>query len=415
MTTPAPRIAYLLNLFPKLSESFVLNEVVNLQEAGLDILPISLERSSKLERRRHRAAQRLRAQTVYAVDGFPLEHARATLEWLLRRPLALARLVIANQKLPTPYGESRSARLAIAIRTGTLVSRYRVSHLHAHWSYPADVAYLLGPLLGVSVSLTAHAHDIYEDIPLYAQRGFAYSRRAEQTRFIVTCTATNFDHVRALLPAGRRDRVHLVYHGLDLSEFAPNGVEPVDPPLILTVGRNVWCKGFDVVVGAARILRDRGTRFRCAIAGTPGPETERLERLIADNGLRDQVQLIGPKTQDELRDLYRQATVFANASWPDGEFGVANVIVEALASGLPVVATDRLHVREYIEDGVSALLVRPGNAGELAESLERVLGDSELRVRLAHEGRRVAERVFDIRNATESLVELFRAEATAHS
>jgi glycosyltransferase involved in cell wall biosynthesis len=273
------------------------------------------------------------------------------------------------------------------------------------------VAYLLEPLLGVTVSLTAHAHDIYEDIPLYAERGLAYSRRTEHTRFIVTCTATNFDYVRALLPVGRRDRVHLVYHGLDLSEFSPNGIEPVEPPLILTVGRAVWCKGFDVVVDAARILRDRGTSFRCAIAGPPGPETERVERLIADHDLRDHVQLVGPQRQDELRDLYRQATVFANASWPNGEFGVANVIVEALASGLPVVATDRPHVREYVEDGVSGLLVQPGNAEELAENLDRILGDSELRARLAYEGRRVAERVFDIRNATESLVRLFRAEA----
>ncbi len=89
MTGAAPRIAYLLTRFPKLSETFVLNEVVNLQNAGLDIVPISLERSSKLERERHRTADRLRPQTVYAVDGFPFEHARATLEWVLRRPLEL--------------------------------------------------------------------------------------------------------------------------------------------------------------------------------------------------------------------------------------------------------------------------------------------------------------------------------------
>jgi glycosyltransferase involved in cell wall biosynthesis len=384
---------------------------VNLQHAGLDILPISLERSTKLERERHSEVGRLRRQPVYAVDGFPLEHARATLEWLLRRPRKLALLVAANHKLPTPRGESRAARLAIAVRTGTLVVRHGSQHLHAHWSYPADVAYLLSPLLGVSVSLTAHAHDIYEDIPLYEERGLPYSRRVEQARFVVTCTSTNLDHVRSLLPDELRDRAHLVYHGLDISRFAPNGAEPLDPPLIVTVGRQVWCKGFDVVVHAARILRDRGKSFRCAIVGPRGPETKYLERLIADSALHDRVELVGPRRQDELRELYRQATVFANASWPEGEFGVANVIVEALACGLPVVATDRPQVREYVDAGVSGLLVQPGNAEELAENLERVLDDPQLRSDLAREGRRVVQQVFDIRDATESLAGLFRSQA----
>lgn len=403
------RIAYLLNLFPKVSETFVLNEVVNLQRAGFDILPISLDRSSKLERVRHPAAARLRPRPVYPADGFPLAHARATLEWLLRRPLGLARLVVANYRLPAPRGESRAARLAIAVRTGTIVARNGIDHLHAHWSYPADIAYLLAPLLGVSTSFTAHAHDVYEDIPLYEERGLPYASRVEQARFVVTCTSTNFDHVRSLLPARLRDRVHLVYHGLDVSEFVPNGDRPADPPLIVTVGRQVWCKGFDVVVDAARILRDRGASFRCAIVGPPGPETARLETMIAGHGLRGHVEIVGPRRQDELRDLYRHATVLANASRPEGEFGVANVIVEALASGLPVVATDRPQVREYIRHGTSGLLVRPGDAEELAEILGRVLDDPDLRVSLAREGRRLAERVFDIREATDSLARLFRS------
>jgi glycosyltransferase involved in cell wall biosynthesis len=413
MTSSEPRIDYLLNLFPKLSETFVLNEVVNLQHAGLDVLPISLERSSKLESRRHPIADRLRRPTVYAVDGFPFVHARDTLEWLLRRPVKLARLVVANHRLPTPYEESRAARLAIAVRVGTIVARSRIQHLHAHWSYPADVAYLLAPLLQVSVSVTAHAHDIYEDIPLYEKQGLSYSSRAEQARFIVTCTATNAECVRSLLPESLRDRVHLVYHGLDLEHFAPNGVAAVDPPLVITVGRQVWCKGFDLVIEAARILRDRGRRFKVAIVGTPGPETKRLEKLIEDYELPEQVELAGPRTQDELRELYRTATVFANASWPDGEFGVANVIVEALASGLPVVVTDRPQVREYVRGEVSGLVVQASDAQALAESLDRILGDPTLRADLAREGRRVGESVFDIRDATEALVGLFRTKAGA--
>ena len=406
------RIGYLLTLFPKLSETFVLNEVVNLQRAGLDIVPISLDRSAKLEREQHPAVRLLRQPTVYAADGFPLAHARATLEWLLHRPLKLARLVVANHRLPRPRGESRAARLAIAVRTGSLVARERIDHLHAHWSYPADIAYLLAPLLDVSVSLTAHAHDIYEDVPLYESGGLPYARRAERARFIVTCTATNSAHVRSLLPEPLRERVHLVYHGLDVAEFSPNGDVRDEPPLVVSVGRQVWCKGFDVVVEAMHRLDERGTAFRCVLAGPAGPETPRLERQIADAGLDAHVQLVGPRTQDELRDLYRSATAFVNASWPDGEFGVANVIVEALACGVPVVATSRPQVREYVEDGVSGLLVEPGDAAALADRIGDVLGDAELRARLSREGRDVALRTFDIADATRSLTGLFQEVAS---
>src|SRR5262245_37652689 len=147
------RIGYLLNLFPKLSETFVLNEVVNLQHAGLDIVPISLERSAKLEAVQHPAAQRLVRAPVYAVDGFTREHLRTPVDWVLHRPRGLLRLIAANRRLPTPYGESRAVRLAIALWTGSLVVREQIDHLHAHWSYPADVAHMLAPILGVSVSL----------------------------------------------------------------------------------------------------------------------------------------------------------------------------------------------------------------------------------------------------------------------
>jgi glycosyltransferase involved in cell wall biosynthesis len=412
MKNSRPKVAYLLNLFPKLSETFVLNEVANLQEAGLRILPISLERSSKIESRRHGSAARLMVSPIYAVDGFPLAHVWALLDWLVHRPFKLARLIAANNRLPAPRGQSRLARLLIALRTGTVVGRNGIQHLHAHWSYPADVAYLLAPLLGVSVSLTAHAHDIYEDTPLYDAQGLPYERRVRQARFVVACTATNAEHVRSLVPPELQNRIHLVYHGLDVTQFAPVPLKTnAVPPLIVTVGRQVWCKGFDVVVKAARILVERGHEFRVAIVGTAGPETKRLQELINELALVRHVEIVGSRTQEELSALYQHATAFVNASWPEGEYGVANVIVEALSSGLPVVATDRPHVREYLEHGVSGLLVRPGDVQQLAENLERVLMDGVLRAELGNAGRAVAERIFDIRDATGQLLELFRTEA----
>ena len=407
-TASARPVAYLLTLFPKLSETFVLNEVVNLQRAGLPIVPVSLARSSDLETTTHAAVGLLRTAPVYAADGFPLAHIGATLDWLLRRPAKLFRLVLANQRHPAPRGESRGGRLALALVVGALLEREGIRRVHAHWSYPADIAHLLAPLLGLSVSLSAHAHDIYEDIDLYEEAGLLYATRVARVDFVATCTATNAAYVKERLPAELRGRVVHVYHGLDLNAFAVPS-DQIRAPHVISVGRQVWCKGFDVVIQAAALVRDRGLEFTCSLVGPPGPETPRLASRIRELRLEPSVQLVGPLTQEELRSLLQRSTVLVNASWPHGEWGVANVIVEAMASGVPVIASDRPQVREYLVHGENGLLTRAGDVEELADAIELLLTEPLLRTRLAAKGRSSVERLFDIERATSTLVGLFGA------
>ena len=135
--------------------------------------------------------------------------------------------------------------------------------MHAHWSYPADIAHLLAPLLGLSVSLSEHAHDIYEDIDLYEEDGFSYSARVARAAFVATCTSTNAEYVRSRLPAELRPRIVHFYHGLDLNDFVVRARVEIERPTIISVGRQVWCKGFDVIVEAAARLRDLGLNFQC--------------------------------------------------------------------------------------------------------------------------------------------------------
>lgn len=411
-TANARPVAYLLTLFPKLSETFVLNEVVNLQQAGLPIVPVSLARSSDLESTTHTAVSRLRTAPVYAADGFPLAHIRATLDWLVRRPAKLFRLVLANQRHPAPRGESRAGRLALALVVGALLEREGIRRVHAHWSYPADIAHLLAPLLKLSVSLSAHAHDIYEDIDLYEEAGLPYAIRVARVEFVATCTATNEAYVKGRLPAELRHRVVHVYHGLDLNAFAVQR-HAIRDPHVISVGRQVWCKGFDVVIEAAALVRDRGLDFTCSLVGPPGPETPRLAARIRELRLEPHVQLVGPLTQDELRSLLHRSTLLVNASWPHGEWGVANVIVEAMACGVPVIASDRPQAREYLVDGENGLLTRAGDAEQLAAAMELLLREPLLRTRLAARGRTSVEQLFDIEHATSALLGLFYASRRA--
>lgn len=402
------RIGYLLTLFPKLSESFVLNEVVELQARGLDITPICLDRSRKLEPKRHAAADRLRGPVHYVGDGFPRAHAGAIVYWLLRRPVRTARLFVRNLRHPAPRGESKLGRLLLALRAGRIAREARLEHLHAHWSYPGDVGLLLRDFLGMTFSFTAHAHDIFEDIELYEAKGLSFRDRVAKAEFVVACTAYNVRCLEQLCPPQLHPRLHYAYHGLDLQVFAPRSeATSQDSTTLLSVGRFVPYKGFDVVVRACARLRDRGHDVRCLLVGPDGSQTPVVARLIEELDLTANVRMLGPRTQEELLRLYHQANIYVNASNPEGEYGVANVIVEALAAGLPTIATSRPQVTEYIEDGKNGLLFPYGDDDALAQAIERVIRDPELAKALGSEARRAALELFDIKKTTDLLSSLF--------
>jgi len=408
-------VAYFLTLFPKLSESFVLNEVVEVERRGIRVVPICFDRSRQLERKRHAAADRLKAPVHYVVDGFPAAHTRALASWLARRPAALARLLVRNLRHPAPRGESKLGRFSNSVYAGWLVERSGATHIHAHWSCPGDVAYLVHDLMGVSFSVTVHAHDLFEDIDLYAARGFPFSRRAAAADFIIACTAHNAEQIREQCEPADQAKVHHAYHGLDTSKFRPSERKRSFPdiPLILSVGRMVPYKGFDVIVRACARLHEAGRPVRANFAGSHGSLTELVLEDIRERGLQDYVRVLGPQTQEELVRLYGEADIFVNASNPDGEYGVANVIVEGMASELPTIATHRPQVEEYIEDGVNGFLHNYGDDAELAAMIDAVLDNPQRAFTVASAGRETAQQRFDIDATAERLSALLMQTARA--
>jgi glycosyltransferase involved in cell wall biosynthesis len=403
------RVAYLVSLFPKISETFVLNEVVELQRRGIDIQVISCDRSSKLQNKRHAAADELTHPVEYAVDGLPAKQLQALCYWAMRRPAGTARLLIRALRHPAPRDESRLGRFLVTLVAARLVRRWGSEHLHAHWSYPCDVGIFLREFLGLPLSFTAHAHDIFDDVPLYEAAGFAFHRRVEAADFVVACTAYNRDTLRGLCPPEQWPKLHHAYHGLDLSFFAPSAGEPQAAriPQLVSVGRFVPYKGFDVIARAAAVLRARGYMFHLRLAGPEGSLTPIVHRLVAESGLEEHVELMGPLTQDELRTVYRESDIFINASDPEGEYGVANVIVEALASGLATVATHRPQVDEYLESGVTGVLIPYGDVDALADAVAQLIDEPDECRRLGNAGRALAERRFAIGETADRLAELF--------
>jgi glycosyltransferase involved in cell wall biosynthesis len=267
---------------------------------------------------------------------------------------------------------------------------------------------LAARLSGLPFSFTAHAKDIYR---IDMNPGDLLNRKLRAASFTVTCTQANVDYLARLSDAPQK--IHRIYHGSDLQLFSQNRrPEPASPPLILAIGRFVEKKGFPILVAACRILREAGIDFQARIVGGFTPLTAEIERMVEEYGLDQQVHLHPAMTQEELTRFYATATLFALPCLitDDGDRdGIPNVLVEAMASGLPVVSTRVSGIPELVRDGETGLLVEPRDPVALAAAIRRLLEDIELRTELGRRGRELVQLEFDARRNIAALKKLFES------
>jgi glycosyltransferase involved in cell wall biosynthesis len=268
-----------------------------------------------------------------------------------------------------------------------------VRHIHAHFaSTAASVALHVYRLTGIPYSFTAHAKDIYRRTVTPRDVG----RKLRAARFAVTVSDYNLRYLRAF-PGG--DRVVRIYNGVDLVQFAPNGVARDDPPLVLGVGRLVEKKGFGDLVRACRILRDQGHDFACRIVGS-GERASSLRELVEELGVGGCVELVGPMAREDLLGLYPRASVVAAPCvvGTDGNRdGLPTVLIEAMALGVPVVATHVTGIPELVRPGITGLLVPERDPRALARAIAEVIGNEAAARGRARAARALIERDFDLR------------------
>lgn len=277
----------------------------------------------------------------------------------------------------------------------------------AHFAHdPTLVALLTHQLTGISFSFTAHARDLYQ-IP----RRALVDRVAAGTA-VITWWPANLRYLDQLLPPDQRGKAHLIHHGVDLDRFRPStNPLPVGQgrPLILSVGRLVEKKGFPDLLHACALLMHEGRRFRCAIYGD-SPLRPQLTTLMSALQLSDTVTLAGERPQRELVAIFQSAAVFALAPFvtTDGDRdGVPNVLVEAMACGLPVVSTRAAGVPDLVQHEHNGLLAEPRDASDLARQVGRLLDDEALRARLGRAARATVTAWFDQRAAADQIAKLF--------
>ncbi len=418
-------VAYVMNGFPRLSETFIAHEIHQLEQSGLGLRLFVVK--DEAEDQVHPVVAAIRAPLTYLSKATSLS-GHSLLAWLRDNLPTFwrAHLAVASRH-PLRYARTLASALALTwrhrprkvfikefLQAGEIADALHragdVAHLHGHFCHGvATITWFASLLSGIPFSFTAHAKDIYQ---AELNPGNLLERKLGAARFVATCTCANAGVLRAR--HARPGEVHTIYHGLDTDYFSPTP-QPVsgEPPLILAVGRFVEKKGFDQLIAACAQLKRDGVRFGCLIVGERGSAYDKLCAQIATLGLADAVQLRSAVTQDQLREIYRSAQVFALPCqiMEDGDRdGFPNVLAEAMAMGVPVVSTAISGIPEMIDDGVHGLLVEPRNPQALAEALRRVLTDTELHTRLARAGRqRICER-FDSRRTTLDLRDLFIAQ-----
>lgn len=386
------RIAFVLKGYPRLSETFIAQEIAALERRGLEILIVSLRHPT--DARRHPVHDEIRASILYLPEYLLLEPLRVMRAWLRERkkPGYRATLNLWLRDLARDPTPNRIRRFGQALVLANELPA-DVRHLHAHFLHtPASVTRYAALLCGLAWTGSAHAKDIWTT-PDWEKR-----EKLASCEWLVTCTAANHAHLSALAPPGR---VELVYHGLDLSRFpfggkntANNGENPADPVVILSVGRLVEKKGTDVLLEALAKL-PANLHWRLVHAGG-GPLKEKFARQARALGIDGRIAWRGARTQTELLAEYRAADLFTLASRiaRDGDRdGLPNVLAEAQSQGVACVATRVSGIPELIEDGVTGMLVESEAPKELAQAIEKLIREPLWRNALGDAGRqRVTER-----------------------
>jgi len=393
-------VGYVVTTWPSLSQTFVLNEVIGLEERGVELRIFSVK--DPKDEPVHAKIANVQAPAVYlALHGRYLRIFWSNLRIASRRPGRYLRALahaFAYCSLDVLWRFFQAGHLAELLRRAPL------AHLHAHFATaPATVAMFTSEIKGVPFTFTAHARDIYCDAAPEILRA-----EINRARAVVTVTEYNRCHLRQIDPS--TDKVRCIDSIFDFSGFdfrCPRGFD-TETPLILSVARLVEKKGLEDLILAADILHRQGRRFRIEIIGD-GQLRQVLSDKIVGLGLEAQVTLSGAQTHEQVKLAYERARVFALPCVvaPDGDRdGLPNVLIEAMASGVPVVSTTVVGIPELIESERHGLLVSPGEPQALANALERLLTDAPLCERLAQAARARIEDRFS-RDRIAELMDLF--------
>jgi len=394
--------------YPRISETFISNEILLLESLGFTIHIISMRHPR--EPFTHASVLKIRA----AVDYLP-SRIMGNLGLLLYHNIMLA------VKRPRNYYDAlkkafsrwmrthKSATIKHLLQAGYLVHHCLpekgIVHLHAHFAHsPTSVALFSSMMSGLSFSFFAHAKDIYTSHRLQL------AEKIDMARFVVTCTRYNQQYL-SLISQGSRTPVSCVYHGINLDYFSPKNHTkvPAPPYQLLTVARMTEKKGLDTVYRALAVLKGRGFDFFHTLIGE-GDDKYKVEKLIEGLDLGSETRLCGTLTHEDVIEHYRGSDLFVlgcQIAENGDRDGIPNVMAESMAMNLPVVATNVSGIPEFLENRVTGLMVEPKSPLQLADAIEKLLTDHDLRLAVTREAKKRIAKKFDNKKLVRDLAGIY--------
>ncbi len=413
-------IAYIMSRFPKLTETFILREMLELDRGGQPIIILPLLRAK--ESVFHAEVNQLMPKVIFT-PFISTKIVSANLHFLRHYPGKYFKVLWTALR-----GNWGSANLFIgalgifpkSVFFARLVEEKCIRHVHAHYStHPALSALIISELTGVSFSFTAHAHDIFVHTRML-------DHKFEKAKFVVTISEFNKQYILRLFPETLPEKIKVIHCGVDLDKYHPPYLSQASSVINYPVQNkrdssgicefSIFCvaslqpyKGIDYLIKACAFLKTSLTNFRCLIVGE-GKERNKIEHLIFKLNLSEEINLLGGQTQERiaafLRDtnLYVCPSIVANNGQMEG---IPVAIMEAMASGLPVVSTNISGIPELVEDGVTGLLVSPRDEHALADAIVKLNRNETLRKDMGKRGRERVATEFEIKTNVEKLSYLF--------
>jgi glycosyltransferase involved in cell wall biosynthesis len=396
------KVAYIMGRYPILTTTFIDKELLEAKRLGLDMVLVAIRRANKGTF--SPAVQRLSEEAVYLLPVSVIELIRAHFYFLVTRFRAYVSTLfyLLFQKHPSWRARAKTVlHFGEGILAAALMRDKAVDHVHAHFAdNAATIAMVVHRVTGVPYSLTAHAVDIYV-APAYL------AAKIGDAKFATTCTKYNKEYLERITG----HRVELIYHGLDFNDIASgsSALATSSAPLILSVGRLIEKKGFPYLVQACAVLRRQRYEFTCEIVGE-GPGEGTLRALIEELDLIDTVVLRGSLPHADVLREYSRATMFVMpciVAEDGNRDGIPNVILEAMAYGLPVISTDVSGIPEVVRDQSTGWLTQPRNVEGLSVAMARVLDQPRDAAEVGQRACQFVRQHFDIRQNVGRLIQMF--------
>jgi glycosyltransferase involved in cell wall biosynthesis len=389
------KVAYIMSRFPKLTETFVLYEMLALEQSGarVEIYPLLRERQSVTHPEAERLVRQARFQPFFSPGIL-----YAQWHFFHRNPVRY--LTLWWEVLRGAFGSLNFFVGALgifpkAVRFAYEMERQGVAHVHAHFAtHPTVAALIIHRLTDIPFSFTAHGSDLHVDRRML-------DRKTDAAAFVVTVSSYNKEVMVRECGERARDKIHIIHCGVDLEVFVASRRERLEPrPLrIICVGSFEEVKGHRYLIEACSHLEKSGVDFQCDLVGD-GPLRQRLQQQVLRACLADRIHFLGKLSRRRVVERLGEAdvAVLASVPTPSGKReGIPVALMEAMASGLPVIASDLSGIPELVEHGRTGLLVAPGDSRGLAEALELLAGDQDLRTRMGLAGREKVALEFDLR------------------